>query len=84
MQSYSQDLRDRVLWALIAANVRRRLRGGWKSVASGFTRCGSGCKRPDNAPVSDRRPSPFADRGEGIRAACLDRTRAGSQLGRVR
>ena len=32
---------------------------------------------------SDRRPSPFAGGGDGARAARLDRTRAGSELGRV-
>ena len=37
--------------AWIAENVRRRLRGGWKSVASGFTRCGSGDRRPADAAV---------------------------------
>src|SRR5579862_3135151 len=34
-----------------AGKVRRRLRGGWKSVASGFTGCGDGSRRPASAPV---------------------------------
>ncbi len=51
MQSHSQDLRDRVLWALNWENVQRRLPAGWKSVKCGFTGYGSGGRRRANAAV---------------------------------
>ena len=46
MQSYSQDLRDRVLRALARGVARRRSRDALRSAASMSTKFGTGNKRP--------------------------------------
>jgi len=52
MQSYSQDLRDRVLRALARGDGPvGDSRGALRSAASMSIRCGSGSKRPGYAPV---------------------------------
>ena len=84
MQSYSQDLRDRVLWAL----DRGRTSDGDCAAAGSQSRLGlpgsrAGAEDGPTHQLSDRRASPFAGSGDGARAARLDRTGAGSELGRV-
>src|SRR5208282_3995606 len=49
----------------------------------GLPGAGAGAEDRPTHQFPDRRPSPFADRGDGARAARLDRTSAGAELGRV-
>ena len=84
MQSYSQDLRDRVL---MGVGTGRRSDGD-SAAAGSESRLGLSGTRPgaeDGATqqLADRRASPFTGRGDGIGAARLDRKGAGSELGRI-
>ena len=75
MQSYSQDLRERVLWALDRgerpSSIARRLEVSRVWVYQVRDRAAE-VGQADQ--FSDRRPSPFTSGRDGISAARLDRS----------